>query len=217
MNARAKKWWLIGGGVWVMCGVVPSVITISEPQTAFVFYSIAGGLGVLSALLISPQPRRWAWGAITLLWCFGWFLWQRWIWIPAGHIVDGLIHAGAISSSNGPTGNLGDAFMAMIILSSLITTLLLVGVTRSGWVCGLTLIPPALYLVDWLLGLHIPLSDRLWHAMIIGALMIWAVPRRVRPFPTHRCQSCGYDLRGLEFGAKCPECGAAATITSAAG
>jgi hypothetical protein len=38
--------------------------------------------------------------------------------------------------------------------------------------------------------------------------LIWAIRERGRVFPDTACQSCGYDLRGLEAAA-CPECGAA--------
>lgn len=40
-----------------------------------------------------------------------------------------------------------------------------------------------------------------------GPLILWAVGERRKSFPSHACQSCGYDLDGIATTAVCPECG----------
>ena len=48
-----------------------------------------------------------------------------------------------------------------------------------------------------------------WNPLLFALLMFIAVRARLDAWPTHACQSCGYDLRGIKTGV-CPECGAEA-------
>ncbi len=210
MTRRAKKWWLIGAAAWLAFGVAPGFVSILDPYFSLVLYSVAGGLGVLAALLIHPLPRRWGFGVLALAWCFGWFYWQNLVWQAAEAGVRALIRVGAIKSSSGPLGNFGHVLMLMLILSCLITSALLMLMTRSRRVLVLTLIPAIAFTASWVFGFALPWVDAIWHIVVIGALMLWAVPKRIHPpprFPAHACQRCGYDLRGLENTGKCPECG----------
>lgn len=52
------------------------------------------------------------------------------------------------------------------------------------------------------------LDPWLWHALMGGAAMTWAISARRRAIGPHQCRSCGYDRRGLAPGAPCPECAA---------
>jgi hypothetical protein len=47
--------------------------------------------------------------------------------------------------------------------------------------------------------------------LLIGAPTAW-LWRRDRPRPAYACRTCGYDLRGVENGDPCPECGGAVTL-----
>jgi len=43
--------------------------------------------------------------------------------------------------------------------------------------------------------------------LTIGSLLVWAVLERRKVLTEHMCESCGYDLIGLEDVTACPECG----------
>ncbi len=43
--------------------------------------------------------------------------------------------------------------------------------------------------------------------LTMGSLLVWAVLGRRKVLPEHMCESCGYDLAGLEDVTACPECG----------
>ncbi len=210
MTPRSKKWWLIGAAAWLACSVAPALLFLIDDWESgfpFLWLSASGGLGVLSAILIRPRPPRWLWGAITLIWCFGWIYWVQLVWEVAETIVVVLEYYSAIAPSRGFMAYFGYELAVTLILSCFITTILLTLLTRSWRVFLLTLIPAALFGAAWAFGFDAPWVDMIWHPIVIGALIHWAVPKRIHPFPAHACQSCGYDLRGLEPDAKCPECG----------
>ncbi len=219
MMKRAKKWWLIGAAAWLVFGLSPVLYDPFAEYFDWVLlpYSVAGGLGVLSALLIHPGRPRWAWSVATLIWCFGWFYWFGILWTVSGHVVTWLINTELIMPSTGSLGNFDHEISIVLIVSAALTVALLVGLTRSTRVALITSIPVLVYTAEWVTDIAVPLSDHLWHPIVIGALILWAVPKRIHPFPAHACQSCGYDLRGLEPATKCPECGNTGTIRGAMG
>jgi hypothetical protein len=47
----------------------------------------------------------------------------------------------------------------------------------------------------------------LFDLLTVGSLLVWAVLERRKVLPEHMCESCGYDLAGLEDVTACPECG----------
>jgi hypothetical protein len=47
-----------------------------------------------------------------------------------------------------------------------------------------------------------------WHAAIAGAMLTWAIRKRMQRTPAWSCKECGYDCRGV-VASVCPECGTA--------
>jgi hypothetical protein len=120
--------------------------------------------------------------------------------------------AAAMAASLGLLDREGAA-VAMYVLVDLV---LLALMTRSYLVVGATLGATAIAIAaDQVLALgggslkewHLTLIVVMWHALVGGSMLWWAVGARLRYHMPGLCKSCGYDLRGLSAD-QCPECGA---------
>jgi hypothetical protein len=76
------------------------------------------------------------------------------------------------------------------------------GWSFGAWVLALLVLPPFLHRAPWVF-------------MLIGLVFqcnwIWQCRRLARHVRQHKgllCVKCEYDLRGMEDGSRCPECGA---------
>ncbi len=217
LSQRTQKWILAGIVIWLMCGVLPAnylylviVSGLAEQniQSLTIVYGLVLGVATIAAIFIHPKRSGRIAASIALLWIIPWGF-----WIQLFGIVRMLNGAEAMARPRNNSISFDEwlGFLAMPS-SAMLTALLLGAITRSwrvllGVVCA-SLLLGMIYLPDGSISNHTKLIGfYLWHPIVVGTLMLWAIPKRIRPFPAHACQSCGYDLRGLESGMKCPECG----------
>ncbi len=165
----------------------------------------------LVALKIYPERKSLFWALLLLMWG-----------LAAPMLPQEVVGFLARRSSD-PTAFFGPAnfakwSMRIIVASELVSVALLVAMTRSrlvaaaalaGLLVSVLIIGTAM---RWqpLAGLtplwFTRLDPWLWHALMGGAAMTWAISARRRAIGPHQCRSCGYDRRGLAPGAPCPEC-----------
>lgn len=75
---------------------------------------------------------------------------------------------------------------------------------------GVLLIGPATLLTALVTGFIDPMFALVASTVVyLGLCFVWIVWTRlgVKPHRAGTCVECGYDLRGLKAGARCPECG----------
>jgi hypothetical protein len=156
-------------------------------------------------------PRRLGWWRYALIIAWGLIrpldiLWAGTVLSPISQAVAGVPFPPAI-------------WLDLIrVALELITSLILLLVTRSWLVFGISFCATSLVFVSyqsgglWGVNPAVPQQQyaltALWHACVWGSLLAWAIHARRHPPPEKACPKCGYDLRGGTH-AYCPECGRA--------
>ena len=217
LSERTQKWILVGVLAWLLCGVAPSLVMYaglhsrSIMRGGFTLIAFVLGIGVggstLGAVLVHPKLINWP----TLVFALIWFaLLPVWL-LMMGF---GLAAFGAAAVGPPPNGAVlpisGGVLLGLLAIpiSALISASLLWLVTRSKRVflavivataCLATVFVP----VDALRGLGV----YLWCPIVAGSLIVWAIDARLRTVKRYLCVWCGYDRRGLDPEARCPECG----------
>ncbi|MFG0285253.1 MAG: hypothetical protein ACF8R7_12590 [Phycisphaerales bacterium JB039] len=197
--------------MWIVTHVLPwHHFAIAEGR-----FGLIAAMYWLVALQIYPQRKSLLWPVVLI----GWAL--------VAPMLPTEIIAFLARRSADPTAFFGPTvfshwFMGIVLGCELISAALLVAMTRSWLVCAGA--GAGIALTALLVGIKaqwppvMPLavgSGRLdpwlWHAVMCATALMWAIGARRRAIGPGQCEACGYDRRGLDLGALCPECGAAAT------
>lgn len=215
MDERVQRWRGLGWAYWIVFGVIPIcaglMVSLNPHSNAgdlveFLF-SASLGVSVLLAVLVVPERRPWIWGVVAIVWFAGLLFWQ-----PMLADLYFRVDYARMSSKYGTPLNVVRARHEIHNYWAALTTMtvsagLAFALTRSWRSFALVVVPIVLLLCSRWVSHFIEAAIILWLPLFAGALVLWAFPKRIRPFPAHACQSCGYDLRGLESDSKCPECG----------